>query len=567
MSKDFDVCVIGSGAGGGPIAYTLAEAGYSVLVLEKGPWFSEDDFYKDELAASLRSTYTPDLREQPQVVEMETDDGGWTSQNTYKSGWDFWNGNCVGGSSNFMSGFFHRLKPVDFKLRSTFGAFEGADVVDWPIQYDELEPYYTKVEHVVGVSGRVVKHPHLEPRSTRDYPYPPTQEHPIATHIDKACAKLGFHPFPMARAILPQQALGRQGCSYSGYCGAYGCATGAKGSSRAALLDKAVATGRCEVWPHSMVNRLISDKSGQLVAAEYFDKAGKLQKVSATIYVVACQAIETSRLLLLSTGPRHPKGLANNSGQVGKNLLFASGGVASGRLLYDKLNPQQAAQLHQFGTFINRSLQDWYVINDPDYGAPMKGGTIDFVHLHPNPVVRAIRQTRGPDGLLWGKDLKEKLKAHFQEGRFIKIEAFGDWMPNPDCHVTLDPEVKDKWGRPVARVKVGFHVQNLRVGWYLADRGAQVLKQMGAENIVFFASGSPPTNLQAGGCRFGDDPKTSVLNRDCRAHDVENLYISDGSFMPTGGSVPYTWTIYANAFRVADRIVKKLGGVSDIRKS
>ena len=558
MSYDFDVCVIGSGAGGGPVAYTLAKAGFSVLVLEKGPWYKEDDFYKDELAASLRSTYTPDLRDEPHVVEMEDDNDDWKSLNTYKSGWDFWNGNCVGGSSNFMSGFFHRLKPVDFKLRSTFGSYQGADVVDWPIEYADMEPYYTKVEHVVGVSGRVVKHPHLEPRSTADFPYPPTLEHPISTHIDKACEQLGFHSFPMARAILPQPALDRSGCSYSGYCGAYGCATGAKGSSRAALLDKAVATGHCEIWPHSMVNRLISDQTGKVVAVEYYNKQDELKKINARIYVVACQAIETSRLLLLSKGPRHPNGLANSSGQVGKNLLFASGGVASGQLKYDNYKKQQAQQLNQFGTFINRSLQDWYVINDPDYGAPMKGGTIDFVHLHPNPVVRAIRQIHGSEGLIWGQALKEKLQSHFTEGRFIKIEAFGDWMPNPDCHVSLDPEVMDKWGRPVARVKVGFHVQNLKVGWYLADRGAQVLKKMGAENVVSFASGSPPTNLQAGGCRFGNDPATSVLNSSCRAHDVENLYISDGSFMPTGGSVPYTWTIYANAFRVADEIVKQL---------
>ena len=118
----------------------------------------------------------------------------------------------------------------------------------------------------------------------------------------------------------------------------------------------------------------------------------------------------------------------------------------------------------------------------------------------------------------------------------------------------------DKWGLPVARVRVGFHVQNLRVGWYLASKGAEVLKAMGAENVVSFASGSPPTNLVAGTCRFGTDPATSVLDPDCRAHEAENLFVTDASFMPTGGSVPYTWTIYANSFRVADRIAEQLGG-------
>ena len=182
------------------------------------------------------------------------------------------------------------------------------------------------------------------------------------------------------------------------------------------------------------------------------------------------------------------------------------------------------------------------------------------MHLHPNPIARATRQIRGRSGLLWGKPLKEKVKAHFLEGIYLKIEAFCDWLPIPDCYVTLDPSVKDKWGLPVARIRVGFHVRNLQVGWYLAERGAEVLKQMGAENVISFAAGAPPTNLVAGGCRFGNDPKTSVLNANCRAHEVENLYITDGSFMPTGGSVPYTWTIYANAFRVAENIVEQLGG-------
>ena len=561
MSYDFDVCVIGSGAGGGPVAFTLAKAGYSVLVLEKGPWLTEKDFFKDELACCRRNIYTSNLREEPHVVEMEKDEGGWTSQSTYQSGWNFWNGNCVGGSSNFMSGFFHRLKPVDFKLRTVFGSIEGADVADWPISYADLEPYYDKVEREIGVSGRIISHPHAEPRSRPDFPYPPTAEHPITKYIDEACGQMDLHSIPMPRAILPYPALDRHGCSYNGYCGSYACATGAKGSSRAALLDRAVATGFCQIRPHAMVSRIISDHSGKVSAVEYYDKNGQRQLVDAKIVVIACQAIETARLLLNSPGPKHQNGLANNNHLVGKNLLFAGGGAGSGRLPYAKFSQAKAAELRQFvGPFVNRSLQDWYIIDDPTFGARQKGGTIDFVHLHPNPIARATRQIRGRSGLLWGKPLKEKVKAHFLEGTYLKIEAFCDWLPVPDCYVTLDPSVKDKWGLPVARIRVGFHVRNLQVGWYLAERGAEVLKQMGAENVISFAAGAPPTNLVAGGCRFGNDPKTSVLNANCRAHEVENLYVTDGSFMPTGGSVPYTWTIYANAFRVAENIVEQLGG-------
>ncbi len=560
MSRDFDVCVIGSGAGAGPIIWSLANAGYSVVVLEKGPYLQTKDFFKDERYGNLRDGYKPDLRDEPHILEEEDDDGHWRARNTYRSGTNFWNGNLVGGSSNFMSGFFHRLKPVDFHLRSTFGAVEGANVVDWPIRYDDLEPYYTKVEQIIGVSGKVVKHPHQEPRSTADFPYPPTEVHPVAHLIDQASEALGYHAIPTPRAVLPQTALGRQGCSYSGYCGAYGCATGAKGSSRAALIDQAVATGRVKVRPYSMVKKIRTDGSGKISAVDYFNKQGQVKQVDAHIYVVACQAIETARLLLNSKGSKHEYGLGNRNQQIGKNLLFAGGGSGSGRLVYSKMKKDKAESLKEFGAFVNRAIQDWYVIDDPDFGPPQKGGTIDFVHMHPNPVVRATRQIYGQNGLIWGTELKRKLERHFVDSRYLKIEAFCDWMPIDDCHVTLDANTKDKWNLPVARVRTGYHVQNLQVGWYLASRGAEVLKKMGAENVISFASGKPPTNLIAGGCRFGNDPAASVLDADCRSHELDNLFVSDGSFMPTGGSVPYTWTIYANSFRVADKIIAQLGG-------
>jgi len=258
MNTDYDVCVIGSGAGGSPVALSLAQAGYSVLVLEKGPWFTEADFSKDELACCRRSTYTPSLHDEQHVIEDSNDAGNWIATPTSESGWDFWNGNCVGGSSNFMSGFFYRLKPDDFRLRSAFGPIDGANVADWPISYEDLEPYYTKVEQLVGISGRVIAHPQQEPRSTPDFPYPPLAENIISGWIDSACQKLGYHSLPTPRAILSRPAMERNSCSYSIYCGSYGCSTGAKGSGRAALLNHAVNTGRCHVQPHAKVFRLVS---------------------------------------------------------------------------------------------------------------------------------------------------------------------------------------------------------------------------------------------------------------------------------------------------------------------
>ena len=229
----FDICIIGSGAGASPVAYTLAKAGAKVLVLEKGPWLTEKEFYKDELAISLRDAYNPKLTDEQHVIEeeYETDDGQvyWQGEATSESGWSFWNGTVVGGSSNFMSGYFHRLKPVDFRLKSVFGDIAGANVEDWPISYEELEPYYAMVEREVGVSGRVVPHPHQEPRST-DFPYPPIAEHGVSTWIDNVAKDIGYHTIPVPRAILSQPAMGRRSCEYSGFCGSYGCSSGAKGS-------------------------------------------------------------------------------------------------------------------------------------------------------------------------------------------------------------------------------------------------------------------------------------------------------------------------------------------------
>ncbi len=552
--NDFDICIIGSGAGGGPVALTLAQAGHSVVVLEKGPWFTENDFYKDELACCLRSVYTPNLRDEQHVIEDRDADGKWTDTPTSESGWDFWNGNLVGGSSNLMSGFFHRLKPVDFHQLDEFGPIADANRVNWPISYTDLAPYYDKVERVVGVSGKFVPHKNIEPRSG-DFPYPPTVEHAISGWIDNACEKLDYHSLRVPRAILSRPEGQRRSCEYSGYCGSLGCSSGAKGSSRAALLNQAVSTGFCHIRPHSKVTRLITNPKGKITSVEYINRENKVQQLKARIYVVACQAIETSRLLLQSTGPAFPDGLANNHAQVGKNLLFSAGGSGSGDFNFADLSAKKRGQLKQLGPFVNRALDDWYTIRDVKLARQrLKGGIVEFLFAHPNPTGKANALKWNDDQLSWGKPFKRKLKTWFTTDRTLRFEAFNDWLPTDNCFVSLDKNIKDKWGSPVAKVRIGYHPHDLVIGRYLADKAERVLKQMGAVRISSSISGDPPANLVAGGCRFGNNPETSVLDADCRAHEVENLFVTDGSFMPTGGSVPYTWTIYANAFRVADKI-------------
>ena len=551
MKKIYDVCVIGSGAGGAPVAYELAKAGFDVVVLEKGRWFKEEDFSKDELAVCRRDIYSPRLQDEYHIINVK-ENGKWVRYDGREYSWSFWNGCCVGGASNFMSGYFHRLKPNDFRLKSVYGEIEGANVADWPIGYDDLEPYYTKVEQLVGVSGRVKKHSFLEPRSTPDFPLPPLFENKATRWFDSACDALGFEFFQTPRAILSKPRYNRSDCYYSNFCGSYPCSSGAKGSARAALLQNCDV----EVREEAFVYRLESDKTN-VHTAYYYDTNNLTQTLRAKIFVLAATPIETSRLLLNSKNRYFPNGLANNTGQVGKNLIFSGGGSGSGAFLKESLLQKEFEELMEPGVFFNRSIQQWYEYEKD--GKKHKGGTIDFLFEHANIIPRVKRQIWDENGnIMWGKKLQEKIKRIIPNQRRLRFEIFNDWLPREDGFVAIDRSAKDKRGIPVAAINLDPHPHDVEVGEFLAQKAVAVLKQMGATDIESNISNSPPTNLVAGGCRFGDDPKTSVLDRNCRAWELENLYVTDASFMPTGGSVPYTWSIYANAFRVADIVKDRL---------
>jgi len=547
-----DVCIIGSGAGAAPIAYELSNAGFEVLVLEKGKNYTEADFSKDEVGVCRRDMFTPALKDEFHIINEYQDDGRYKRYDGREYGWSFWNGSMVGGSSNLMSGYFHRMKPADFQLRSVYGEIAGANVVDWPISYEDLEPYYEKVERIVGVSGAVVAHSQQEPRSSKDFPYPPLQTNGAVKWFDAACKRLGFESIPTPRAILSQNGLSRNGCYYSNFCGSYGCSSGAKGSVRAALLQKCKA----KIITDAFVYRLESDAK-RVTKAYYKTRFGIRHVVQAKIFVLAAQAIESARLLLNSKNRFFPKGLANNSNQVGKNLIFSGGGSGSGRFVFEKLTKKQQKELMEPGLFFNRSLQQWYAYEEK--GKRYKGGTIDFLFEHQNIIPRVMRELYDDKGnLVWGEALAKKVHRRLTRSRVLTFEVFNDWLPTDRCFVSVDKEAKDKYGVPVGVINLYSHPHDRKVGEYLAHKAAEVLREMGAVAVDYDISSSPPPNLVAGGCRFGNDAASSVLDKNCKAHELQNLYVSDASFMPTGGSVPYTWTIYANSFRVADIIKKEL---------
>ena len=528
----YDICLIGSGAGAGPVIYELAKKGKKIIVLEKGDYYKREDFSKDELAYTKRSIVTPSLNNEYHVIE-ENINGKWESYTTKESGWDFWNGNIVGGASNFMSGFFHRLQPQDLKLRSSFGKIKGSNIEDWPITFSELEPFYDKVDKIVGVSTD-------------------TKEHPMAKVIDDTAKKLGINSSVTPRAILSKDKKGRNKCYYSNYCGSYGCSSGAKGSSREALIEPALKTGNVTVKDNAHVIKLLSTKN-KITEALYIDKKTNTQKtVKAKLFIIAAQAVETSRLLLNSDSKEHPHGLANSSKQVGKNLLFSAGGIVTAQ--FEENDHINLEELLREGFFVNRVIKDWYNLDKET-----KGGIVEFLFEHANPIRKANSQKWDRDGkLVWGEELYKKLEHKFLKTKQLNCEIFNDWVPNDDCFVSLSKEHKDIYNMPVAKIRIGYHKQNVSVAYKLAQNTQKLLRQMNGKNISSNLSPYPPQNLQAGGCRFGNDPRSSVLDKNCKAHDLDNLYITDGSFMPTGGSVPYTYTIYANSFRVAEHLKKQI---------
>jgi choline dehydrogenase-like flavoprotein len=453
-----------------------------------------------------------------------------------------------------MSGYFYRLKPVDFRLRSELGPVPGANLVDWPITYEDMSPFYDKAEEQLGVSGEAQPHPFAEPRN-KPYPLPPLEEHPIANEVDKACKKLGMHSFRSARGIASREYKGRHGCVYCALCGSYGCEVDAKSGTHVSLLPAALATGNVEIRPECMARSVEVDGQGRAKSVIYRDHKGETFEQPAKLVIVSCTAIESARLLLNSTSSKFPKGLANGNGQVGKNLLFSSFGQSRATFRLEKRKTSWP-WLADRAPFVHRSVQDFYMVpaSEMQY---RKAGTIGFMWTHPNPI-HAIYEiaTRGKY-VDYGKHFKD-LMREYRDSKLLEYETYGEWFATPGTYVDIDADTRDKFGLPVARISIDRHPNDLANIKLLMEKGDAVLKAMEPDKFEQKTIAGVTTILQGGTCRMGNDPATSVLDKDCRTHEVPNLYVVDGGFLPTSGAVPLTLTIVANSFRVADALVKKL---------
>lgn len=508
-----DAVIVGSGAGGGAVAWRLASAGWRVLVLEKGPRHSRADYAHDR--GLQPSQFIPTIDIDPHTVVTPRT----TTPIRTNLGWI---ATCVGGGTVHMGGYFYRFHPDDFRMRTRFGDFHS--LADWPYDYAQLEPYYALAERMIGVSGVAGADPFAGPRSS-PYPMPPLDVHSFANAIDDACARRGWHAFPTPRAINSRAYDDRPACEYCALCASYGCPVGARGTAQETFIAHAERTGRGEVRPLSMVREITMDRDDRVSGCVYIDANGVEHFAPASVVCVSASAIESARLLLLSRSARFPNGLANDEGQVGRNLQFHA--VTMGQALFGDFAPHRSP-------FLGRSIADHYFLPG-DVADIAKGGMIRF-------------------GLTPQVDGTRHFTPRDQQ-RVLYFEAFHDFIPNERTFVTLDDTITDRWGLPVARIHLDVPQQHRRAGRYLADRAFEIYEDLGATEGVTTDIGGTSSYLVHGTCRMGTDPRASVLDPFCRAHGVRNLYVADGSFMPTSGGASTTLTITANALRTAEHIL------------
>jgi len=536
--------VIGAGAGGGVVAKELCEAGLRVALLERGRWYTANDCRKDDLrnqrTSVLGNNSGPDDERNPRVfVDRDAkrhivlpSEGGYSN-----------NAACVGGGTLTYGAMAWRYQPKDFRMRSTYGALEGSTLDDWPISYDDLAPFYEKAEYEIGVSGDVSNDPFKGPRA-KPLPMPPlspTREYEI---LKPAAQRLGLHPFelPMLRNSVPYN--GRPPCMRCRWCVGFVCEVDAKCGTHNTVIPRALATGFCDLRLGCMAKEILTTEQGKITGVCYFDAHDRLQEQPADLVVVSGAAIESARLLLNSKSKLFPNGLGNRFDWVGRNL---QGHAYSG-----------ATGLFDFDTYDDVGPGANIAICDYNHGNPgLRGGAMlanEFIRLP----YQAVDMP--PNGVRWGKAHKNFMRKAYR--RTIKIMGPTQEMPVFDSRVQLDPSVKDFWGMPVAQLSGYRHPHTLEIAGVMAAKADAWLKEAGAtqtwRNLP--GNGISGGQHQAGTCRMGNDPKTSVVDSWCRVHDTDNLHVIDGSVHVTNGGFNPVLTILANAYRASAHLVQSWKG-------
>lgn len=543
LGARYDVIVVGLGAGGGVAAAELAANGLKVLAVDRGDYLSYEQVGNDHLRNFRLSRYghnlAPDEAAGPRAWADNTG-----NEQVVERPWDKrWSAlpQTIGGGTRVYQGMAWRLLPADFALASRYGVPDGSSLADWPIGYEDLEPYYSEIEWTVGVSGDASTH-HNKGHRSRDYPMPPLPDNTEASVLRHGADRLGWSTGPVPMLINSEPRDGRGRCGQCGECVGFACPADAKNGPYNTVLPKALETGQLSLARHARATRILTDARGHVTGVALMDTAGGgAAEVSAGHVVLACSAIETPRLLLASTSDAHPKGLGNAADQVGRHL-------------------QGHLYLSTFGIFETPVIDA--------VGPNVRIATCDHIHSRPGvlggvlandilklPVIHwnwALPPDAARTGLA-GKAAMRHLYRHTSHV-FGPIQE----IPSPGNRVRLSPGVRDAQGMPVAQLSGWLHPENRHSADLLIEKGTEWLAASGARRIwsLPYSLDLTAGQHQAGTCRMGDDPRHSVTDPWGRVHGHDNLWIMDGSVHVTNGGFNPVLTIMALALRSARRLAR-----------
>ena len=528
-TEPVDVLIIGAGASGAAIAWSLLETRMRILCLEQGPHLAHTDFpsLKDDYELSRYGKFScdPNVRRLKQDYPINVDDSCITPVNF----------NAVGGSTINFLGHWPRMRPSDFHTKTLDDVAE-----DWPLDYATLAPFYDMNDQVTGVSGLKGNpaYPDYAP------PLPPIPIGTLGQTLAKGFNKMGWHWWPSDVSILSQDHDGRQKCVNAGTCD-LGCAAGAKGGTNFTywpILTKAGVEVRTECRVREI---LINQQTGFATGVLYHGPDGQLHEQNAEMVIVACNGIGTPRLLLNSKSKLFPDGLANRSGMVGKNLMFHPLTGVSGVF-------NEPMRGHEGPMACSILSQEFY---ETDTNRNFTRGYGLYSGRSTTPMTYALGGYGIDDPIPWGAEHREFMDNIYPY--LAGLTVVSEDLPEEHNCVTLDPDIADSDGIPAPKITYRLGENTSKMLRHGEERAKEILLAAGAKKVLSKAGGKVWWRAgwhQMGTCRMGNDPKNSVVNSWGRSHDIKNLFIVDGSIFVTAGAVNPTSTIQALALYIGDRI-------------